>query len=130
MTIGDRGQRHKAQSLDSHQGKVIRIRTDGSVPKSNPFQGKPGALPEIWSYGHRNPQGLAFDMNGKLWAMEHGPRGGDELNLVRKGLNYGWPKITYGREYSGGKIGTTKASGTPSAPWLTISSQKTQTKTS
>lgn len=106
MTIGDRGERDRAQRLDDHGGKVIRLRLDGRIPSDNPFVKTKGAYPEIWSYGHRNPQGLSFDrVTGRLWLHEHGPRGGDEINLVKKGANYGWPVITYGREYYGPKIG-------------------------
>src|SRR6516164_5506356 len=86
-------------------GKIIRIRPDGSVPPDNPFVGRPAAKPEIWSYGHRNPQGLAFHpVTGKLWEHEHGPRGGDEINIIEKGKNYGWPVIGYGIDYNGAKI--------------------------
>jgi glucose/arabinose dehydrogenase len=107
LTIGERYiLRDSAQQLGNHLGKVIRIHDDGRVPVDNPFYGKAGARPEIWSYGHRNPQGLAFHpVTGELWEGEHGPKGGDELNLVRPGLNYGWPVITYGVEYSGATIG-------------------------
>ena len=105
VTIGDRGHRPNAQDLGSHAGAVLRLDPDGAAPPDNPFAGRSGALPEIWSYGHRNPQGLAFDpQTGRLWSQEHGPRGGDEVNLVRRGRNYGWPTITYGRNYSGTKI--------------------------
>lgn len=110
MTIGDRGDRPSAQDLSRHNGSVIRVSADGSIPRDNPFvQG--GGLPEIWSYGHRNPQGAAFDLRGNLWVVEHGARGGDEVNAVKKGANFGWPVISYGRHYSGAKIGegTTKA---------------------
>ncbi len=103
------GERYKgmaqAQTLDNHLGKIVRVAKDGSVPADNPFVNRPGALPEIWSYGHRNSQGLVVDAQGRLWEHEHGPQGGDELNLVRPGLNYGWPVITYGENYGGGKIG-------------------------
>lgn len=95
----------RAQTLDNHLGKIVRVGKDGRVPADNPFVNTPGALPEIWSYGHRNAQGLAFDAQGRLWETEHGPQGGDELNLVRPKLNYGWPVITYGENYGGGKIG-------------------------
>ncbi|WP_286760308.1 PQQ-dependent sugar dehydrogenase, partial [Sulfitobacter sp. UBA1132] len=78
---------------------------DGTVPADNPFVGRDDVLPEIWSYGHRNPQGAALDLEGNLWVSEHGARGGDEVNAVRKGANYGWPVISYGRHYSGAKIG-------------------------
>ncbi len=108
VTLGDRYHfRDRAQALDSHLGKVVRIAVDGSVPADNPFRARAGALPEIWSYGHRNLQGAALDpQSGELWTHEHGPQGGDELNLTRGGRNYGWPVITYGREYvTGSKIG-------------------------
>jgi len=106
ITIGDHyTHRDEVQRLDSHVGKIVRIRPDGSAPPGNPFYGKLGALPEIWSYGHRNPQGLAFHpQTGKLWEIEHGPRGGDEVNIVAPGRNYGWPVIGYGTEYSGKPI--------------------------
>lgn len=106
FTIGDRGERDLSQRLDVDAGKVHRIREDGSIPSDNPFVGKDEARPSIWSYGHRNPQGLAFRPGTpQLWATEHGPRGGDEVNEVLPGLNYGWPVVTYGREYHGPKIG-------------------------
>ncbi|SMF04950.1 PQQ-dependent sugar dehydrogenase [Pseudobacteriovorax antillogorgiicola] len=112
ITVGDRGERDRAQSLDNHSGKVIRLHRDGKVPKDNPFVGKKGARPEIWSWGHRNPQGLAIHpKTGALWEQEHGPRGGDEINLIKKGVNYGWPKITYGKEYWGPSIGPSKQKG-------------------
>ena len=104
MTIGDRGDRPAAQDLSNHTGTIIRVNRDGSVPADNPFVGKSGVQPEIWSYGHRNPQGAGLDAQGRLWTAEHGARGGDEVNLIRKGANYGWPVISYGRHYSGGKI--------------------------
>lgn len=92
---------HPAQNLGSHQGKILRLNDDGSVPADNPFVGHAGKLPEIWSYGHRNPQGLAFNPEtGALWETEHGPQGGDELNLIEKGKNYGWPVIGYGVNYT------------------------------
>ncbi|WP_146345444.1 PQQ-dependent sugar dehydrogenase [Falsiphaeobacter marinintestinus] len=105
MTLGERGDRPSAQDLSNHNGTIIRINRDGSVPRDNPFVGTPDARPEIWSYGHRNPQGAALDGRGRLWAVEHGAQGGDELNLIRKGANFGWPVISYGRHYSGAKIG-------------------------
>lgn len=111
VTIGDRfGTRDEAQDLTSHVGKVLRINRDGSIPVNNPFTGEKqagkGALPEIWSLGHRNPQGAAIHpRTGQLWTQEHGARGGDEVNITRKGLNYGWPIITHGVDYSGAKIG-------------------------
>ncbi|MGI3167692.1 PQQ-dependent sugar dehydrogenase [Pseudooceanicola sp. C21-150M6] len=111
MTIGERGDRPAAQDLNRHNGSVLRLNRDGSVPAENPFVGRAGAQPEIWSYGHRNPQGMAVDGDGRVWVNEHGARGGDEVNLIRKGANYGWPVIAYGRHYSGGRIGegTSKA---------------------
>jgi glucose/arabinose dehydrogenase len=104
-TIGERGDRPSAQDLERENGSVIRIVRDGSVPQDNPFVDTPGAQPEIWSYGHRNPQGAALDGSGTLWVVEHGARGGDEVNRIEKGANYGWPVISYGRHYSGLKIG-------------------------
>ena len=106
LTLGERFIRKEdAQTLDNHHGKLIRINKDGSVPSDNPFAGKPGALPEIWSYGHRNMQGATLAPDGTLWTHEHGPQGGDEINLPKAGANYGWPVITYGENYGGGKIG-------------------------
>lgn len=105
MTIGERGDRPAAQDLARHNGSVLRLNRDGSVPSDNPFVGQDGAQPAIWSYGHRNPQGAAMDGEGRIWVNEHGARGGDEVNLIRKGANYGWPVIAYGRHYSGGEIG-------------------------
>lgn len=106
LTLGDRfGRKEDAQKLDNHIGKVVRVAKDGTVPKDNPFVGKTGALPEIWSYGHRNVQGAVLDVNGRLWTNEHGPQGGDEINIAQAGRNYGWPEITYGENYGGGKIG-------------------------
>jgi len=97
--------REDAQRLDSHTGSIVRIRRDGGLPEDNPFVGREGALPEIYSYGHRNVQGLVFDrQNGRLWAHEHGPRGGDEVNLILPGRNYGWPVATFGVDYSGARI--------------------------
>lgn len=106
LTTGDRGARHNSQKLDGHIGKVIRLTPDGRIPADNPFVGKSGALPEIWSYGHRNIQGAAINPGtGKLWTIEHGPRGGDEINIPAPGVNHGWPVVTHGIEYSGGTIG-------------------------
>ncbi|MBX3703192.1 MAG: PQQ-dependent sugar dehydrogenase [Steroidobacteraceae bacterium] len=109
LTLGERSARHfidRAQSLEDHFGKVVRIERDGRVPADNPFAGRADARPEIWSLGHRNPQGAALHPDtGELWSSEHGPRGGDELNVVRAGRNYGWPVITYGVAYSGDPIG-------------------------
>jgi aldose sugar dehydrogenase len=106
LTTGDHfTTRDQAQNLGNDLGKIIRIRPDGSVPPDNPFVGKAAAKPEIWSYGHRNPQGLTLHpVTGKLWEHEHGPRGGDEVNIIEKGKNYGWPVIGYGIDYSGAKI--------------------------
>ncbi len=102
FSIGDRGQQNDAQDVTRPNGKVHRINEDGSIPKDNPFVGKAGAVESIWSYGHRNPQGMAMHpTTGALYDVEHGPRGGDELNLVTKGKNYGWPVITYGMNYNG-----------------------------
>ncbi len=105
VTIGERGDRPAAQNLAQHEGSVIRITQDGEVLSGNPFVNTSGAQQEIWSYGHRNPQGLALDLSGRLWVVEHGAKGGDELNLLEKGANYGWPVISYGTHYSGFKIG-------------------------
>ena len=100
--IGDRGVRPSAQNLTNHAGSIIRLNLDGSIPKDNPFIKNKSALPEIWSYGHRNPQGLSYDFKHKrLWEIEHGPRGGDEINLIKPAVNYGWPEISYGKEYWG-----------------------------
>jgi glucose/arabinose dehydrogenase len=107
-TLGERSAaryRVMAQDLDTHLGKVIRIRDDGSVPDDNPFVGQDGARPEIWSYGHRNPQGMdVHPETGAIWIHEHGPRGGDEVNIPQAGANYGWPVFSYGKEYSGAPI--------------------------
>ena len=110
MSIGDRQSsptgdlsNHPAQDLSSHFGTIIRLFGDGSIPQDNPFFNVPGVLPEIWSYGHRNPQGLVVDQESNLvWSTEHGPQGGDELNLILPGLNYGWPVIGYGVNYRSG----------------------------
>lgn len=102
FSVGDRGVRPNGQNLKTHAGSILRVNKDGSVPPDNPFINTPGAMPEIWSYGHRNPQGLVWDDQQKrLWSIEHGPRGGDEINLIEKGKNYGWPVISYGKEYWG-----------------------------
>lgn len=106
MTLGERfNRRDDAQTLDNHHGKIIRINKDGSIPTGNPFIGRQGALPEIWSYGHRNPQGATLNPKGILWIHEHGPRGGDEINLPRPGANYGWPVVSYGRNYDFTAVG-------------------------
>ena len=102
MSVGERNDRNRAQNTDIHGGKILRLKDDGTVPPDNPFVGKAGYKPEIFTYGHRNVQGLAVHPEtGAVWATEHGPQGGDELNLIEAGKNYGWPVITYGREYSG-----------------------------
>jgi aldose sugar dehydrogenase len=103
ITVGDRGNHDEnPQSLDNNCGKVNRLNDDGSIPKDNPFVNVANALPAIYSYGHRNPQGLAIHpSSGKLWSHEHGPRGGDEINIVEPGVNYGWPVISYGLNYNG-----------------------------
>lgn len=105
VTLGDRGDDASAQDPTNPQGSVIRIHPDGGIPADNPFVGQSGIRPEIWSLGHRNPQGAGLDAQGRLWTSEHGARGGDEVNRIRPGTNYGWPVISYGRHYSGAKIG-------------------------
>ena len=113
VTMGERSDiqtRPQAQDLNSHLGKVLRINADGSVPQDNPFIGRQGVRPEIWSYGHRNIQSAAFEPGtSRLWTAEHGPLGGDELNLTEAGKDYGWPAISYGLEYSGAPIGPGRA---------------------
>ena len=112
LTIGDRHIANDAQRLASHSGKILRLRADGSVPQDNPFVGKRDAAPEVWSFGHRNPQGLVIHpVTGQLLSQEHGPSGGDEVNLIRAGANYGWPVITHGTDIWGGQLpeGTAKA---------------------
>ena len=105
ISQGERNDRPTSQKLDMLQGKLVRLDLEGNVPKGNPFVGQAGARPEIWSYGHRNMQGMAIDpRTGKLWQSEHGPRGGDEINLPQPGKNYGWPIITHGINYSGMRI--------------------------
>jgi glucose/arabinose dehydrogenase len=105
LSTGERNQRARAQRLDDLAGKIIRLTRDGRVPPDNPFVGRADARPEIWSLGHRNPQGLAFNpWTGSLWEAEFGPRGGDEINIIRRGANYGWPVVSHGREYWGPPI--------------------------
>lgn len=100
LSLGERGQMEKAQDLSKDQGKIIRLHEDGKIPTDNPFVKTEGAKPEIWSYGHRNPQGLVINpTTGVIWEHEHGPQGGDELNIIERGKNYGWPLITYGIDY-------------------------------
>lgn len=102
FSVGDRGHRPNGQNLMTHAGSILRLNLDGSIPEDNPFTKVKDALPQIWSYGHRNPQGMAFDTaNQRLWSIEHGPRGGDEINLILPGRNYGWPVISHGKEYWG-----------------------------
>ncbi len=103
FSIGDRGRKKMAQDLSRPNGKIHRLMRNGDIPKDNPFVGNSEAYPSIWSYGNRNPQGLVW-ADGKLWQTEHGPKGGDELNLIEKGKNYGWPVISYGRNYSGTEL--------------------------
>ncbi len=121
VTLGDHFYNAKlAQTLDNHIGKIVRITPEGKAPPDNPFVGKAGALPEIWATGVRNPEGLAFNpANGELWEQEHGPKGGDEINIVRKGANYGWPVVSYGVNYDGTPVGTGKerADGMADSVW-------------
>ncbi len=105
MTIGDRGVPDLAQDVSRHNGTIVRVARDGSVPPDNPFVGQADVQPEIWSYGHRNPQGAALDETGQLWTVEHGARGGDEINRIEPGVNFGWPVISYGTNYNGTPIG-------------------------
>jgi len=106
VTLGERYQKEYAQDLKTHLGKIVRLNQDGSVPQDNPFVAHQYAMPEIWSFGHRNPQSATIHpATGELWTVEHGAKGGDEINIPKPGGNYGWPVITYGRDYSGAKIG-------------------------
>jgi glucose/arabinose dehydrogenase len=110
VTCGERYQMQRAQNLADLGGKVVRLRDDGTVPPDNPFVGREGARPEIFTYGHRNPQGMAMHPGtGRIWLVEHGPRGGDELNLLKAGANYGWPRATHGIDYSGSTISPSKS---------------------
>jgi len=121
VTSGDRGSPDRAQDLGDHAGKILRLTPDGQVPADNPFVGRSDVRPEIFSTGHRNPQGMALQPgSGRIWAVEHGPRGGDELNLIEAGANYGWPVITYGRSYAGFRIGDTEKPGMmqPATWWV------------
>lgn len=105
LSIGDRGEQDEAQSLVSHAGSVVRLSVEGSFPEDNPFVDDPDAQPEIWTYGHRNIQGMAVHpVTGEIWSHEHGPQGGDELNILRAGQNYGWPEVTHGSNYDGTPI--------------------------
>jgi len=106
ISVGERGQMQRAQKLNDHAGKIIRLHDDGRIPEDNPFAGNNDARPEIFSFGHRNPQGMAVHpQTGEIWVNEHGPRGGDEINLIRPGANYGWPVVSLGIDYTGFKIG-------------------------
>jgi glucose/arabinose dehydrogenase len=130
FTVGDRQHRERAQERSTHTGSIIRLQDNGNVPPDNPFvesdeEDGDKPLPEIWSYGHRNPQGLyVHPETGELWSNEHGPRGGDELNLVKRGANYGWPEISFGFEYEGGPIGKgiVKEEGMEQPVWVYVPS--------
>ncbi|GCD77289.1 hypothetical protein JCM31826_07710 [Thermaurantimonas aggregans] len=113
LGLGDRGNMQQSQNTKNHMGCILRLQEDGSVPSDNPFVTNPDFLPEIWTNGHRNIQGMAINpITGELWAHEHGPQGGDEINVIKKGLNYGWPLATYGQQYGGGKIADPSYPGT------------------
>ncbi len=121
MSVGERTERARAQDLGDHAGTIVRVRDDGSVPDDNPFVGRAGSRPEIFSYGHRNIQGLAIHPEtGQLWASEHGPQGGDEVNAIQPGKNYGWPLATFGRDYTGEAIAPPSHPGTelPEVFWV------------
>jgi glucose/arabinose dehydrogenase len=121
LSVGERNERKQVQNLGSHLGKIMRLKLDGTAAVGNPYEKDNKSLPEVWSYGHRNPQGLTLDPSGKnLWVAEMGPRGGDEVNLVEPGKNYGWPDVTYGREYYGLKIGPPTKEGitNPTVYWV------------
>lgn len=119
LSVGEHTSRKNLQSLKSHLGTIIRLNVDGSVPGDNPFVSTKGAHPEIYSYGHRNPQGMTMDSKtGDIWVIEHGPRGGDEVNKLEAGANYGWPVVTYGVEYSGRKITDLKDHGAFTEPYF------------
>jgi glucose/arabinose dehydrogenase len=119
LTVGERQEQDRAQKPDDHGGKVLRLRDDGSVPPDNPFVGKPGYLPEIYSIGHRSPQGLAVNpATGAIWENEHGPLGGDELNVILPGKNYGWPLVTFGTDYDGKKISDSSWRSDLEAPYV------------
>lgn len=112
LSVGERNDRTNAQRLDNHLGKILRLTSEGRAHPNNPFVNQAGAKPEIFSYGHRNPQGLAKNhLTNQIWESEHGPKGGDEINHIRKGQNYGWPRATYGTEYYGPAIGETEVEG-------------------
>ena len=121
LSLGERQERDRAQYLDNDQGKIVRIRRDGQPAARNPFAGRADARAELWSFGHRNPQGMALGPDGALWVTEHGPKGGDEVNRIAPGRNYGWPTVSFGEEYSGGRIGVgTEAPGmeAPRHVWI------------
>ncbi len=119
LTTGERGEGSRARDLSDAQGKLIRLRDDGSVPPDNPFVARAGALPQIWSYGHRNPQGLAFNpADGLVWLSEHGPKGGDEINIAQRGADFGWDLTSYGLAYSGAKVGIGPSAAGVSEPLL------------
>lgn len=120
MTVGDRGSSDEAQELSNHNGTTLRLHDDGRAPEDNPFAGQAGSQPEIWSFGHRNAQGMAIEPEtGILWQNEHGPRGGDEINIPANGLNYGWPVTTHGTAYSGLPVGVGPAAPDMEPPLLT-----------
>ncbi len=121
VTIGERNERDKVQNMNNHLGKLLRFNEDLTVPKDNPLVGKKDSKPEIWSWGHRSPQGLTrHPETGEIYLVEMGPRGGDEVNLIKKGANYGWPEVTYGREYYGPRIGIAQKEGVenPVVHWV------------
>ncbi len=119
LSIGDRLNQDSAQDISAHLGTVIRLNRDGTIPDDNPFVGQEGAMPEVFSLGHRNPQGMTIHpTTGAVWTNEHGPQGGDEINIIRAGENYGWPLLTFGEQYGGGKIGIgTSAPGFADSVW-------------
>jgi len=121
ISIGDRYARQYPQDMNAHNGKILRVGFDGSVPPDNPFVGRAGVRPEIWTFGHRNPQGMVYDSATQiLWETEHGPRHGDELNRIERGMDYGWPRVSWGWEYEGGAIGAgiPVDSQTPAPLWV------------
>ncbi len=117
LSLGERGNRYNSQNINNYEGSIVRVKLDGTVIKKNPFNNN--WLGEVYSIGHRNPQGLIIDkMTNKIWSHEHGPQGGDEINLIGAGGNYGWPKATHGEEYGGGKIGETSIDGFIDPKWV------------
>jgi len=119
LSIGDRLNQDSAQDVSTHLGTIVRLNRDGTVPEDNPFVGQEGAMPEVYSLGHRNPQGMTIHpLTGAVWTNEHGPQGGDEINIIVAGANYGWPLLTFGEQYGGGKIGIgTSAPGYADSVW-------------